>query len=309
MLILLLAFLTGCFAGPFSYDYYDYPEVAYNNINNNVLRKPPQIGRAKLDNDYVGLGEQGDRMSVGVSPTLDGPLLRGMDGPVEGGVGRNELNNGLGGASGFRDELGGGIRSKSRLASDYVGGLGGGFSGSELNDGSSLRGGGGSFGGGNSANGDSIVGGDSLGGVADYTGADYAEADAQDYIDMDKQGTSGFLGISEQMGGGFKPIQHQSLLKMSRQIPDQSVRMKQTSDDAEFGDDYADYADYADEEIPANNKLSYLGLLDGLHIQEAGPDHGQDYADYDDYADDYAVEQFPADPARSFMGLLGGRKK
>jgi len=306
MLILPLVFLTGCFAGPFGYDYYDYPEVAYNNINNNnVLRKPPQIGRAKLDNDHVGGAEQGDRMSVGISPTLNGPLLGGMrgqmDGAVDGSVGGNELNDGLGVASGFRDELVGGVRSKNKLASDYVGGLdggirdSGGFSDGELNEGSSIRGGGGTLGGGNSDNRGSYVGGDGLGGgdvASDYAGADYAEADAQDYIDLDKQGTSGFLGISEQMGGGFKPIQHQSHLKMSRQIP-------------EFGDDYADYAD---EEIPANNKLSYLGLLDGLHIQEAGCDHGQDYADYEDYADDYAFEQFPADPRRSFMGLTGKKK-
>merc|ERR1719430_1585507 len=99
-------------------------------------------------------------------------------------------------------------------------------------------------------------------------------------------------------------IQHQSILKMNKQIPDQSIRMKQTNEAPEFGDDYADYAD---EEIPANNNLSYLGLIDGLHIQKAGPnngqDYGQDYADYDDYADNYAVEEFSAHPGKSFMGL------
>ena len=99
---------------------------------------------------------------------------------------------------------------------------------------------------------------------------------------------SGFLEMSEQMGGGFKPIQHQSLLKMSKQIPefggdyanediptnnkfnyiqhqsilnmrkqipDQSMRMKQISEAPISGDDYADNAD---EEIPSNNKLSEL---------------------------------------------------
>ena len=73
--------------------------------------------------------------------------------------------------------------------------------------------------------------------------------------------------ISEQLTGGFKSEQHKS------SIPDE----------VEFGDDYAD------EEIPANNRLSYLGLLDGLHIQQAGTDYGQDYEAGDDYADDYLI--------------------
>merc|ERR1719244_953855 len=355
MLILPLAFLTGCFAGPFGYDYYEYPDVAYNNIKD-VLRKPPQIGRAKLDNDYVGLREVGERMSEGVSPTLGEPLLGGirgsMNGGVDGSVGYDELNDGLGAASEVRDELGGNVQSKDGLASDYVGGVsnsnsgGGGFSDSELNDDGSLRGGGDSFDGGNSVDGDSNVGGvdGGLDGVADNAGADYAEADANDYLDLDKYGISGLSGISEQMGGGFKPIQHQSqlkmskqipefggdyadedipdyadddipanklnyiqhqsILKMNKQIPDQSIRMKQINEAPEFGDDYADYADYADEEIPANNNLSYLGLIDGLHIQKAGPnngqDYGQDYADYDDYAD-YADEEIPANNNLSYL--------
>ena len=81
------------------------------------------------------------------------------------------------------------------------------------------------------------------------------------------------------MGGGFKAIQHKSSI----------------TDEAEFGDDYAD------EEILANNRLSYLGLLDGLHIQQAGTDYGQDYEAGDDYADD----ESPPHPERSFMGILG----
>jgi len=289
MLILLLAFLTGCFAG---YDYYDYP--AYNNNDDNnedVLRKPPQIGRAKLDNNYVGGGKVGDRMSMGVRNTVNEPILGGIRGSIngaaDGSVGGDELNDGLGGASGLRDKLG--VQSKDGLASDNVDGVGigisggGGFSGNESNEDGILRGGGGSFGGGNSVNGGRNVGGvgvdEGLGGVADYAGADYAEADAKDFLDLDKEGISSFLGISEQMGGGFKPMQHQSILK----IPAIS----------EFGDDYAD------EDIPANNKLSYLGLLDGLHIQDASSENRQDYDI------DYAVEEFPADPESSFMGLIG----
>ena len=81
------------------------------------------------------------------------------------------------------------------------------------------------------------------------------------------------------MGGGFKAMQHKSSI----------------TDEAEFGDDYAD------EEILANNRLSYLGLLDGLHIQKAGTDYGQDYEAGDDYADD----ELPDHPEISFMGLLG----
>ena len=193
MLIFSLAFLTGCFAGPFSYDYYDYPEVAYNNNNKDVLRMPLQIGRAKLDNDHVGGGEQGSRMSVGVSPTVDEPLLGGMMGPMGGGGGS------AGGASGLSDEPRGGVRSNieivggSELNYEMGGNLGG--------VGSADGGGGGSFGGGSNVDGGGTVdGGDGLngitddgfdgsnrklGGVADYTGADYTDTD---YLDLDKGG-------------------------------------------------------------------------------------------------------------------------
>ena len=64
---------------------------------------------------------------------------------------------------------------------------------------------------------------------------------------------SGFLGISEQMGEGFKPIQHQSQLKMSKQIP-------------EFG------GDYADEDITTNNRLNYIQHQSISNMRKQIPD-------------------------------------